>query len=89
MSVRRNGCPARGGHFCLHTGRGRDIVRGHFFGGLEVTSINLTLRSERPGDEEAIDFVVCRAFGCMHEAHLVRMIRETYSGFDPRFSVLA
>lgn len=54
-----------------------------------MTSSNLILRSERPGDEEAIDFVVCRAFGSMHEAHLVRMIRETYSGFDPRFSVLA
>ena len=54
-----------------------------------MSSDHVSLRSELPGDEEAIDFVVCRAFGSMNEAHLVRMLRETYAGFDPRFSVAA
>jgi len=54
-----------------------------------VSPDKITLRSELPGDEEAIDWVICRAFESMNEAHLVHMLRDTYSGFDPRFSVVA
>ena len=35
-------------------------------------SSEIDVRSERPGDEDAIDAVVCRAFRSMHEANLVR-----------------
>lgn len=51
--------------------------------------MSLELRSERPGDEEAIDLVTCRAFESMDEANIVRLLREHYPGFDPRYSVMA
>lgn len=54
-----------------------------------MASTDITLRSELPGDENAIDFVVCRAFQSMNEAHLVRMLRQFFPAFDPRFSVVA
>jgi len=74
-----------------HPAAGVTYVRGLFscVWRQTVNSNSMTLRSELPGDEDAIDFVVCRAFGSMNEAHLVRMLRETYSEFDPRFSVVA
>ncbi len=49
----------------------------------------LAIRPERPGEEDAIDDVVCRAFRSMNEAHLVRMLREHHGGFDRRFSLCA
>lgn len=51
--------------------------------------MQIELRSETPGDEEAIDMVLCRAFGQMDEANLVRMYRERYPGFDRRYSLTA
>ena len=51
--------------------------------------MNLMLRGERLGDEEAIDAVVCRAFGCMQEANLVRDLRNHYPAYDRRYSVTA
>jgi putative acetyltransferase len=44
---------------------------------------DITLRSEVPGDEDAIDVVVCRAFGSMDEANLVRLLRTCCPTFDP------
>ncbi|MFA6110536.1 MAG: GNAT family N-acetyltransferase [Candidatus Latescibacterota bacterium] len=54
-----------------------------------MTRIEVSIRGERPGDEEAIDAVVSRAFGKMDEANLVRMLRDRQSGFDPDLSVCA
>lgn len=51
--------------------------------------MSIEIRSERPGDEEVIDLVNCRAFGSMDEAYLVRQMREYYPGFDRRFSLTA
>jgi len=51
--------------------------------------MNIDVRSERPGDEEAIDLVNCQAFGSMGEAHLVRLVRRIIPAFDRRFSVTA
>ena len=48
-----------------------------------------TLRPERPGDEEAVDAVNCRAFGKMDEANIVRSMRAVYPAYDPKFSVIA
>ena len=45
--------------------------------------------AERPGDEDAIDIVQCRAFGKMDEANLVRLGRAMDPRFDPRYSVCA
>ena len=47
------------------------------------------LRGERPGDEDAIDLVNCRAFRSMNEAHIVRLMRQHYPAYDRRFSVTA
>lgn len=49
----------------------------------------LQLRGEMPGDETAIDEVVCMAFGSMSEVHLVRLVRQHYPAFDPSYSVTA
>lgn len=61
--------------------------------------MSLRLRSELPGDEEAIDLVNFLAFdafdraergigGGLQEAHLVRRLRAR-SGFDPAYSITA
>ena len=49
----------------------------------------LELHSEQPGDEDAIDVVVSRAFQCMDEANLVRMLRERQPEYDPELAVCA
>lgn len=54
-----------------------------------MNSSRITFRSEQLGDEDAIDLVIYRAFGRAGEAHLVRALRDTYSEFDPRFSITA
>lgn len=51
--------------------------------------MELELRSERPGDEDAIDAVNCRAFGSMNEPNIVRLMREHHPDFDPRYSITA
>ena len=51
--------------------------------------MNIEFRSERPGDEDAIDVVECRAFRNMDKANLVRSYRERYPGFGRRYSVCA
>ena len=51
--------------------------------------MTITLRGERPGDEDAIDIVNCRAFGSMNEANIARLTRAHSPGFDPRYSVTA
>ena len=48
-----------------------------------------TLRSERVGDEDAIDLVNCSAFGSMDEANLVRNLRTYYPAYDRRYSITA
>jgi putative acetyltransferase len=48
----------------------------------------MPLDHERPGDEDAIDDVVCRAFGSMCEAHIIRLMRQTHPAFDPAFSLV-
>ncbi len=51
--------------------------------------MDVEVRGERPGDEEAIDIVNCRAFEEMGEPNLVRMLRQYYPPFDRRYSVTA
>ena len=51
--------------------------------------MEIRVRSERPGDEEAIDLVNCRAFGEMDEANIVRLMRSNYPAFDRRYSLTA
>lgn len=51
--------------------------------------LDIQIRSERPGDEDAIDVVNCRAFGQMNEAHLVRTLRTYGPTFDCRYSLVA
>ena len=51
--------------------------------------MSIRLRSERVGDEDAIDMVNCRAFEEMDEAHLVRLLRAYYPAFDRRYSITA
>jgi putative acetyltransferase len=50
---------------------------------------NITIRPEQPGDDELIDAVVCAAFNSMDEANLIRMMRQHYPAFDPRYSLAA
>jgi putative acetyltransferase len=47
------------------------------------------IRNERPGDENDIDIVNCRAFGKMNEAYLVRGMRDYYPAYDRRYSITA
>ena len=47
------------------------------------------IRGERPGDEDDIDIVNCRAFNSMEEPNLVRGMRGYYPTYDPRYSVTA
>lgn len=56
---------------------------------VEVTAKDISIRSERPGDEDAVDTVVSRAFGEMDEANLVRMLRQRQPGFDRELSICA
>jgi putative acetyltransferase len=51
--------------------------------------VTVELRCERPGDEEAVDVVNCRAFGRMQEANLVRLLRMYHPAFDQRYSLTA
>ena len=51
--------------------------------------MSIQLRSERHGDEDAIDLVNCRAFRSMDEANIIRLMRTYSPGFDPRYSVAA
>ncbi len=51
--------------------------------------MTIELRSERIGDEEAIDVVNCRAFRSMDEANIVRLMRMYSPAFDRRYSVTA
>ena len=52
-------------------------------------SKDIEIRREQPGDADAIADVVCRAFGSMGEANLVRLLRDHMPEFDPRYSVTA
>ena len=54
-----------------------------------VNTDNICIRSEKPGDEDAIDVVVSRAFGSMNEANLVRMLRDRQPEFDRELSICA
>ena len=49
----------------------------------------ITIRSEQPDDEDAIDVVVSRAFSEMDEANLVRMLRDRQPEFDRELSLCA
>ena len=49
----------------------------------------VTICSEQPGDEDAIDVVVSRAFQGMDEANLVRMLRDRQPEFDRALSLCA
>jgi putative acetyltransferase len=51
--------------------------------------VTIELRSERIGDEHAIDVVNCAAFEEMAEANLVRLMRKYYPMYDARFSITA
>jgi len=51
--------------------------------------MNIRLRSETLGDEDAIDIVNCVAFGEMDEANLVQLLRTYYPAFDRRYSITA
>ncbi|MHC5036983.1 MAG: GNAT family N-acetyltransferase [Planctomycetota bacterium] len=51
--------------------------------------MTIQLRSEKPGEEAAIDEVNCRAFRSMDEAHIVRLMRAYSPHFDPRYSITA
>jgi len=51
--------------------------------------MSFQIRGERPGDEDAIDVVNCRAFRSMEEAHLVCGMRNYYPAFDRRYSITA
>lgn len=54
-----------------------------------MDSDTVVIRQERPGDEDAIDTVLCQAFGQMDEAYLVRLLRTHHPAFDRRYSVAA
>ena len=54
-----------------------------------MTIEDIVIRSERSGDEEAIDLVNCRAFGAMGEPNVVRLLRTYYPAFDTRYSITA
>ncbi len=47
------------------------------------------IRSERPGDEDAIHTVNCRGFGRPSEGHLVDNLRTYCPTYDRRYSVVA
>jgi len=51
--------------------------------------MSVEFRSERPGDEEAIGVVECRAFGSMCHANLVAAYRRHYPAFDRNYSLCA
>ena len=51
--------------------------------------MTIEVRSERPGDEDAIDIVNCSAFEEMDEANLVRLLRTYLPAYDRRLSVTA
>lgn len=51
--------------------------------------MSISIRSERPGEEDLIDEVECRAFGSMNEANIVRLMRDHYPVFDRRYSLTA
>jgi putative acetyltransferase len=60
--------------------------------------MGILIRSEQPGDEEALDLVNFRAFAGYHteegvprpgEPDLVRYLRAYYPGFDRRYSIAA
>ncbi len=51
--------------------------------------MNIELRCEQPGDEDAIDVVHCQAFRNMEQANLVRMMRSQHPAFERRFSLTA
>jgi len=54
-----------------------------------VSDANTHIRSERPGDEDAIHTVNCRGFHRTSEAHLVANVRTYCPTFDRRYSVVA
>ena len=51
--------------------------------------MDIQLRSEMPGDEDAIDMVTCRAFESMNEANIIRLMRMYSPAFDPKYSITA
>ena len=51
--------------------------------------MSIGLRSEREGDEDAIDVVNCRAFRSMDEANIIRLMRTYSPAFDHRYSIAA
>jgi putative acetyltransferase len=51
--------------------------------------MTIDLRSEKPGDEEAVDIVNCSAFEEMAVANIVRLMRAHHPAFDPRYSITA
>ena len=52
-------------------------------------TVEIDIRGERPGDEDAIEAVVTSAFKSKDEANIVRLMRTHHPTFDPRFSVTA
>ena len=50
---------------------------------------DITIRGERPGDEEAINVVNCRAFRHADEGQIVDDMRAGYPLYDRRLSVVA
>jgi len=51
--------------------------------------MDIQLRSEAPGDEDAIDIVNCRAFESMNEANIILLMRMYSPAFDPNYSITA
>ena len=49
----------------------------------------IAIRGERPGDEEAINIVNCRAFRHADEGQIVDDMRVHYPRYDRRFSAVA
>ncbi|GAG23317.1 unnamed protein product, partial [marine sediment metagenome] len=51
--------------------------------------MSIEIRSERPGDEDAVIEVNCAAFRQRHEASLVELLREHWPTYDRRLSIVA
>ncbi|MBN2445083.1 MAG: N-acetyltransferase [Phycisphaerae bacterium] len=51
--------------------------------------MTVKIQCERLGDEDAIDRVICAAFGSPSEPGIVRVLRDTYPTFDRHYSINA
>jgi predicted N-acetyltransferase YhbS len=49
----------------------------------------IAIRGERPGDQEAVNIVNCRAFQHADEGQIVYDMRVHYPRYDRRFSAVA